>query len=218
MTQKATPSDAVMYDERKKLSELQSMILQKGDLERERILEEARAEAEKWTSEQTARLNAMVGTIEADAARRSGEMTSRQLIEAESARDKDRLRLQNELIQRALVLFQDALTAFDKRPDYGAILAGLAAEACARLAKGQKVKLRLRAEDVLHGEAVADALKRRFSLDVSFDATPAPIVGGVFLCSEDSRSNEEKWRVVADWKSKADEMADALAKAVLAEL
>jgi V/A-type H+-transporting ATPase subunit E len=214
MTQETAQSGAVVYDERKKLSELQSMILQKGDLERQRILEEARAEAEKWTREQTARLNAMVTSIEADATRRSGEMTSRQLTEAELARDKDRLRLQNELIQRALVLFQGALAAFDKRPDYDAILVGVAAEACARLPKGQKVKIRLRGEDVFHGEPVAKALGRRFpDLDIAFDATPAPITGGVSLYSE-----EEKWRVVADWKSKVDEMADVLAKAVLAEL
>jgi V/A-type H+-transporting ATPase subunit E len=218
MTQKKTPSDAVVYDERKKLSELQSVILQKGNLERERILEEARAEAEKWTDEQTARLDAMVNIIKADAAKRSAEMTSRQLIEAESARDKGRLRLENELVQRALALFQDALIAFDKRPDYDAILTGAAAEACRRLPEGQKegqkVEIRLRREDTFHGEAVTDALRQRFpNLDIAFDETPAPIIGGVLL-----HSREEKWRVVADWKSKVDEMADMLAKAVLAEL
>ncbi|MDR1375954.1 MAG: hypothetical protein LBJ22_00470 [Synergistaceae bacterium] len=214
MTEETAQSGAVVYDEKKKLSELQSMILQKGDLECQRILEAARAEAEKWTKEQTARLNSMVAVIEADTTRRSGEMTSRQLTDAESARDKDRLHLQNELIQRALALFQDALTAFDKRADYDAILVGVAAEPCARLPKGQKVKIQLRGEDVLHGETVAKALGRRFpDLDVAFDATPAPIAGGVFLHSE-----EEKWRVSADWKSKVDEMADVLAKAVLAEL
>ncbi|MDR1977180.1 MAG: hypothetical protein LBQ42_00430 [Synergistaceae bacterium] len=228
MTQKATQSSgsAVVHDERKKLSELRSMILNKGDMERERILEAARAEAEKWTREQTEHLDAMVSTIKADAAKRAREMTSRQLIEAESARDKDRLRLQNDLIQRALALFQNALVAFDKRPDYEAILAGVAAEAFERFPEGwnkgrneernegRKVKMRLRAEDALHGEAVAAVLRSRFpDVDVAFDATPAPITGGVVLYSED-----EKWRVVADWKSKVDEMADVLAKAVLAEL
>ncbi|MDR2180425.1 MAG: hypothetical protein LBP21_08960 [Synergistaceae bacterium] len=221
MTQKETPSDDGACEERKKLSELQSMILRKGDSERNRILEDARVEAEKWTSEQTARLDSMVNSMEADAAKRSAEMTARQLTDADSARDKDRLRLQNELIQRALALFQDTLIAFDKRPDYGAILTGAAAEVCRQLPtrqdgqkERQKVEICLRKEDARHGEAVASALRQNFpNLDIVFDATPAPIVGGVFL-----HSKEEKWRVVADWKSKVDEMADALAKAVLAEL
>jgi V/A-type H+-transporting ATPase subunit E len=227
MTEKETKAGAmtresagvVVYDEKKKLSELQSLILQKGDSERERILEEARAEAKQWTSEQMKHLDAMVAGIKADAAKRSHDMTSRQLIEAETARDKDRLRLQNELIQRALTMLQDEMVAFDTRPDYDAILTGAAAEVCARLFQGQenvrrKLKMRLRAKDVLHGEAVAKALSARFpGFDIVFDSTPAPIIGGVFLFSE-----EEKWRVVADWKTKVEEMADAVAKAVLAEL
>lgn len=204
----------VVYDEKKKLTDLQSMILQKADQEREQILEEARTEVADWTSEQAKYLEAMVVSIKADAAKRSHEMGARQLVEAESARDKERLRLQNELVQRALLLFQNALVAFRDRPDYDAILTGVAAEACERLDKGQKVRMRLRAEDVSYGEAVARALKLRFpEMDIVFDPEPAPITGGVFLFSE-----EEKWRVVADWKSKVEEMADAVAKAVLAEL
>ncbi|MDR1379492.1 MAG: hypothetical protein LBJ36_10640 [Synergistaceae bacterium] len=206
--------DTAVYDAKKKLSELQAMVLRKGDQERERILQEARQEAEKWTIERMKHLSDMVASIKADATKRSYEMTSRQLIEAESARDRDRLRLQNELIQKALVLLQEALMAFDKRPDYDAILTGVATEVCERLPKGQKVKIRLRAEDALRGESVVSALRARFpDIDVTFDTEPALIIGGVLLHSE-----EEKWRVVADWKTKAEEMADAVAKAVIAEL
>ncbi len=204
----------VVYDEKKKLAELQSMVLHKGTEERTRILEEARAEADKWIAEQTKQLNAMVASIKSDAIKRSNEMTTRHLIEAETSRDKDRLRLQNELVHKALALFQDALVEFSKRSDYDAILTGVAAEVCGRLPKGQKVKIRLRAEDLPYGETVADALGACFpEIDVSFDATPAPILGGVLLYSE-----EEMWRVVADWKSKVEEMADVVAKVVLAEL
>ena len=205
---------AVEHDERKKLSELQSMILRKGNLERGRILEKARAEAARWTEEHNQQLENMVAAIKADAEKRSVDMTSRQIIEAETTRDKNRLRLQNELVQTALTMLQDAFAAFDKRPDYDAILTGVAAEACERFPKGQNVKMRLRAEDASHGEAIARALKLRFpELDISFDATPAPVTGGVFLYSE-----EGKWRVVADWKTKVEDMADSVAKAVLAEL
>jgi V/A-type H+-transporting ATPase subunit E len=190
------------------------MILSKGDEESERILSQAKAEAVRWAEEQTGHLNAMIAAIRADATKRSGEITTRQLNEAESSRDKSRLRLQNELVSKALILLQEALIGFSNRPDYDAILTGVASEACERLPGGQKVKIRLRAEDASHGEPVVKALSLRFpELDVSFDSEPAPITGGVFLYSD-----EEKWRVVADWKSKVEEMADSVAKAVLAEL
>jgi len=204
----------VEHDGRKKLAELKSIILNKGDVERERILSEARVEAEKWTEEQAKQLDTMITVIKADATKRSYEVASRQLVEAETMRDKNRLRMQNELVNKALILLQNALVNFANRPDYDAILTGVAAEVCERFPKGQKVKMRLRAEDASHGKDVANALSLRFTgLDISFDSTPALILGGVFLYSE-----EEKWRVVADWKTKVEEMADSVAKTVLAEL
>ena len=210
----AQDKGVAVYDDKKKLSELQSMILSKGDEDRERVLSEARAEAEKWTEEHTRQLDAMIAAIRADATKRSNEITSRQLTEAETTRDKNRLRLQNELVNKALALLQDALVNFSNRPDYDAILTGVAVEACERLPKGQKIMIRLRAEDAPHGEPVVRALSLRFpELDISFDPTPAAITGGVFLYSE-----EGKWQVVADWKAKVEEMADSVAKAVLAEL
>ena len=213
----AQDANIVAYDNERTLSQLLSIILNKGNSERERILSEAKEEAEKWATEQAGQLDTMIADIRADAAKRVAEMTSREIIEAETARDKNRLRLQNDLVEKALLLLQNALTDFSKRPDYGAILTGMAAEICERLTqntKGQKVGIRLSAEDVSHGESVAGALSLRFpDLDVSFDPAPASIAGGVFLYSE-----EGKWRVVADWKSKVEEMADGVAKAVLAEL
>ena len=202
------------YDNERTLSQLKSIIMSKGESERGRILSEARAEAEKWTTEQSGQLEAMIADIGADAAKRVAEITSREMIEAETARDKNRLRLQNDLVDKALLLLQNALTDFSKRPDYGTILTGMADEICEQFPKGQKVGIRLRAEDASHGESVAGALSLRFpDLDVYFDPAPASIAGGVFLYSE-----EGKWRVVADWKSKVEEMADGVAKAVLAEL
>jgi vacuolar-type H+-ATPase subunit E/Vma4 len=205
----------VVYDEKKKLSELQAMILRKGDVEREHILEAARVESQKWLDEQTKQLDAMVAVIRSDAMKRSQEVTSRQLIEAETARDKDRLRLQNELVQKALVMFQDTLISFAERPDYAAILTGLAAKVCEELPEGERqVKMRLRAEDAPHGDFIVNTLKRRFpKFDFAFDAAPAPILGGVLFYSE-----EGKWRVAADWKSIVEDMAGAVAKAVLAVL
>ena len=74
--------------------------------------------------------------------------------------------------------------------------------------------LRLRAEDAPLGERIARALRVCFpKLDLYFDGTPEPILGGVVLLSE-----EDKWRVSADWRSKIAEMTDSVAEAVLAEL
>lgn len=197
-----------------KLSELRDMILQKGEEERERILEEARQKAETWLEEQTARLDATVAGIESEAARRAQEVTTRQMIEAGSARDRDALRLQSELIREALARLRDELTAFSDRPDYGKILMGMAVEACAEFPKSRGVKLRLRAEDASYGPELADALKARFpELDLVFDPEAAPISGGVFFVSA-----RENWRVTADWKSLVEEATDTVAKAVLAEL
>ena len=109
-------------------------------------------------------------------------------IEAEAGRDRDRLRLQNELVLDALAQFQEALVAFSERPDYDAILTGVAAEVLERLrlAKGKKVKMRFRAEDAAYGPAVAKALVHRFpDIDVVFDDTPEPMLGGVLLFSEE---------------------------------
>jgi len=64
------------------------------------------------------------------------------------------------------------------------------------------------------GEGIARALRARFpKLDVRFDDTPEPILGGVVLFSED-----EGWRISADWRAKIEEMTDSVAEAVLAEL
>jgi V/A-type H+-transporting ATPase subunit E len=198
----------------RKLAELQAMILRRADQERERILQEATAEADKWFETHSAQLDAAVRSIKSDAEKRAREITARQMIDAESTRDRDRLRLQNELILKALERFRNALAAFSERPDCEAILTGMAIEACAGAPREGKVKIRLCAKDASHGPAVAATTGVFFpDLGIVFDPTPAAILGGVFLYSE-----EGKWQVKADWKSKAEEMADVVARAVLAEL
>ena len=200
-------------DERKKLNELRATILSKGADECERILKEARDGADRWLAVQTAQLDAEVRDIRADAAKRAQDISARQLVESGSHRDQERLRLQSGLVQEALTSLQNALTALSARADYDAILTGVAAEACERL-DGGRVALRLRAEDAPLGEGIARALRVRFpKLDLYFDGTPEPILGGVVLLSE-----AEKWRVSADWRSKIAEMTDSVAEAVLAEL
>lgn len=205
---------AVIYDEKKKLSELQMIILNKASEEQAQILEEARLERDRWVAEQTAQLDAMCENIKNDAAKRAQEITTRHLLEAEGDRDKNRLRLQSSLVFKALTLLHDSMLAFSKRADYEAILAGWALEVCARFPNARKLRMRLRAEDALYGESIVEFLKKRLpELDIAFDNTPAEVLGGVVIFSE-----EEKWRVVADWKTKIEEITDTVAKAVLAEL
>lgn len=200
-------------DERKKLNELRASILSKGADERERILKEARDGADRWLAGQMAQLDAEVRDIRSDAAKRAQDISARQLVEAGALRDRERLRLQSDLVQEALTSLQNALVALSARADYDAILTGVAAEVCERLDEG-RVALRLRAEDAPLGEGIARALRVRFPrLDLYFDGTPEPILGGVVLLSE-----EEKWRVSADWRTKIAEMTDSVAEAVLAEL
>ena len=200
-------------DERKKLDGLRASILSRGAEERERILKEAEARAERWLANHTAQLDATVRSIREDAVKRAQDISDRQLVEAGSSRDRERLRLRSSLVQEALASLEKALVGLSARDDYGAILTGVAAEVCERLHSG-RVGLRLRAEDAPLGEGTAEALSARFpGLDIYFDAAPEPILGGVVLLSED-----EGWRISADWRAKIEEMTDSVAEAVLAEL
>ena len=200
-------------DERKKLDGLRASILSRGAEERERILKEAEACAERWLADHTAQLDATVRSIRDDAVKQAQDISDRRLVEAGTSRDRERLRLRSGLVQEALASLQKALVGLSARDDYGAILTGVAAEVCERLHSG-RVGLRLRAEDAPLGEGTAEALSARFpGLDIYFDAAPEPILGGVVLLSED-----EGWRISADWRAKIEEMADSVAEAVLAEL
>ena len=200
-------------DERKKLDGLRASILSRGEEERERILKEAEARAERWLADHTAQLDATVRSIRDDAVKQAQDISDRRLVEAGTSRDRERLRLRSGLVQEALASLQKALVGLSARDDYGAILTGVAAEVCEHLHSG-RVGLRLRAEDAPLGEGTAEALRARFpGLDIYFDAVPEPILGGVVLLSED-----EGWRISADWRAKIEEMADSVAEAVLAEL
>ncbi|MDR1741612.1 MAG: V-type ATP synthase subunit E [Synergistaceae bacterium] len=214
----ASPAASVDGDDKKKLTELRAIILQKGAAVHDDIINSARVESSNWLADQRRKLEEMLGSIHSDAEKRASEITIRRVRDANRAKDGDRLRLQHELIQSAMAMFQDALADLDKRPDYADILAGMAVDICkyigSRARGGGTIKLALRAADASRGPAVVDALKLRFpKLNVAFDPAPAPIMGGVVLSSD-----EGKWRVVADWNSQVEEMADTIAKQVLAAL
>ncbi|GAB1428658.1 hypothetical protein MASR2M17_20880 [Aminivibrio sp.] len=112
-----------------KLASLKNLLFKKADDEREALLDSARREAAEWLSEQNESLDRMVDQIHGDAVKRSEEISKRQISGAEMARTKERLRLQNSLLDEAVNMLQKELTDLRKKEEYPDILAGLAIEA-----------------------------------------------------------------------------------------
>ncbi len=169
-----------------KLASLKNLLLKKADDEREALLESARSEAASWLAEQNAALDRMVEQIHAEAVKRAEEISKRQISGAEMARTKERLRLQNSLLDEAVGMLQKELTALRIHPSYPAVLAGLALEAAENLPAGTEVRIQLASEDEALGEPLAARLReKRPDLSVSFDPDAAPILGGVWLSAPD---------------------------------
>ncbi|MGI6783159.1 MAG: V-type ATP synthase subunit E [Aminivibrio sp.] len=197
-----------------KLASLKNLLLKKADDEQEAILESARQEAAAWLEEQNAALDRMVEQIHAEAVKRAEEISKRQIAGAETTRTKERLRLQNVLLDEAVELLQKELVALRGGPEYFPVLAGLALEGASRLPAGSEVKLQLAREDAQLGEALTARLKDfRPDLTFTFNAEAAPILGGVWLSASDG-----SWRAPADWREVISGMKDALAERVLAIL
>ena len=128
----------------------------------------------------------MVEQIHGGAVKRAEEISKRQISGAETARTKERLRLQNILLDEAVEMLQKELIALRNSPEYLQILAGLALEAAARVPAGTMVKIQLAQEDGAHGETLAARLADfRPDLAFSFDTEAAPILGGVWLSARD---------------------------------
>jgi vacuolar-type H+-ATPase subunit E/Vma4 len=194
-----------------KLASLKNLLLRKADDEREVILESARKEAASWLEEQKSALDRMVEQIHAEAVKRAEEISKRQISGAEMNRTKDRLRLQNSLLDEAISMLQKELAAIREKPSYSSVLTGLALEASEKLPSGTAVKIQLAQEDESLGEDLAARLAgMRPELVVSFDHDPAPILGGVWLSAQDG-----SWRAPADWREIISEVKDPLAERIL---
>lgn len=197
-----------------KLASLRNLLLNKADDEREAVLESARQEAAAWLEEQNIALDRMVEQIHSEAVRRAEEISRRQISGAETARTKERLRLQNILLDEAVDMLQRELIQVRNTAAYLPILAGLALEGASRLPAGSEVKIQLAQEDRSLGEPLAARLKDfRPDLTFTFDTEAAPILGGVWLSAPDG-----SWRVPADWREVISGMKDSLAERVLSIL
>ncbi|HPF84308.1 MAG TPA: V-type ATP synthase subunit E family protein, partial [Aminivibrio sp.] len=142
-----------------KLASLKGLLLKKADDEREALLESARRESSAWLEEQNAALDRMVEQIHTEAVKRAEEISKRQISGAEMARTKERLRLQNSLLDEAVTMLQKELTALRIHPSYPGVLAGLAFEAAEKLPAGTEVRIQLASEDEALGETLAARLR-----------------------------------------------------------
>ena len=194
-----------------KLTSLKNLLFKKADDEREALLDSARREAADWLSEQNESLDRMVDQIHGDAVKRSEEISKRQISGAEMTRTKDRLRLQNSLLDEAITLLQKELTDLRSSGKYPDILAGLALEAAEKLPQGSAVNLQLSHEDSAMGEAIAGRIReKRPDLTVTFLTDAVPILGGVWLSAPDG-----SWRAPADWREVISGVKDTLAERIL---
>lgn len=194
-----------------KMAVLRDMILDSASRDKQKIISDARAEAEEWLLKETEKLEREKNLIIQDARKRAGEIRRRQIMSAERDKAADALRLQNRMLTEALGRFQDKLIHLRDREDYASILAGMCAEAAASLAGAQKLRLRLAVVDAHLAEDVIGKIKiSNPGLEIVFDPEPAPISGGCWIMTEDG-----KRLINSDWQNITQEMADTLAERLL---
>lgn len=194
-----------------KLSTLKELLLDQAEAQRHRILQEAREELQGWLREQEDRLAKEEEMILDDARRRAEEVRLRQVINAEREDSLETLRYQNRLISEALAMLREELVKLRERDDYPMILAGLAMEGIESAGMEGAYLIRLSANDSSLGDQVAWLVKTNMpDARVSFDPEPAPILGGLWLASQDGRRE-----VRLDWQARAQELSEKLAERLL---
>jgi len=194
-----------------KLGALRDLILDKAEAEAMRITQKAQREADEWLSQELVKIDQEADLIINDARRRAEEIRRRELLAAEREVSREKLRLQNRLITQAKAVFLDELVALRSREDHWMILLGLLLEAQEALVDLEKGSLRLAAIDSPLGERIVSRSKElRPQIDMRFDSTPAPILGGLWLI--DDRGNRQ---VNSDWQTKVVEMSDTLTERLM---
>lgn len=195
-----------------KLGALRDLILDKAEAEAMRITQKAQQEADEWLSQELVKIDQEADLIINDARSRAEEIRRRELLAAEREVSREKLRLQNRLITQAKAVFLDELVALRSREDHWMILLGLLLEAQEVLVDLKKGSLRLAAIDFPLGERIVSRSKElRPQIDMRFDSTPAPILGGLWLI--DDTGNRQ---VNSDWQTKVVEMSDTLTERLMA--
>lgn len=197
-----------------KISALQNIIIDRADGQRSVLLANARKEAEEWVQKETDKLERSAKLIEQEAKSRSEDIRRRQILAADREKSMEALRLQNRLLSQIQGRFQDGLVKLRERPDYPEILAGLAIQAARQLKGGEPLHLRMATQDSALAERVIQAVETRApKIRIIFDPTPAPILGGCWVLTDD-----QKRQVNMDWQSQTQETSDLLADRLLAVL
>lgn len=195
-----------------KLGALRDLILDKAEAEAMRITQKAQQEADEWLSQELVKIDQEADLIINDARRRAEEIRRRELLAAEREISREKLRLQNRLITQAKAVFLDELVALRSREDHWMVLLGLLLESQEALVDLKKGSLRLAAIDSPLGERIVSRSKElRPQIDMRFDSTPAPILGGLWLI--DDTGNRQ---VNSDWQTKVVEMSDTLTERLMA--
>lgn len=195
-----------------KLGALRDLILDKAEAEAMRITQKAQQEADEWLSQELVKIDQEADLIINDARRRAEEIRRRELLAAEREISREKLRLQNRLITQAKAVFLDELVALRSREDHWMVLLGLLLEAQEAIVDLKKGSLRLAAIDFPLGERIVSRSKElRPQIDMRFDSTPAPILGGLWLI--DDTGNRQ---VNSDWQTKVVEMSDTLTERLMA--
>jgi len=195
-----------------KLGALRDLILDKAEAEAMRITQKAQQEADEWLSQELVKIDQETDLIINDARSRAEEIRRRELLAAEREVSREKLRLQNRLITQAKAVFLDELVALRSREDHWMILLGLLLEAQEVLVDLKKGSLRLAAIDFPLGERIVSRSKElRPQIDMRFDSTPAPILGGLWLI--DDMGNRQ---VNSDWQTKVVEMSNTLTERLMA--
>ncbi|WP_213698873.1 ATPase [Acetomicrobium sp.] len=194
-----------------KLGALRDLILDKAEAEAMRITQKAQQEADEWLSQELVKIDQEADLIINDARRRAEEIRRREVLAAEREVSREKLRLQNRLITQTKAVFLDGLVALRSREDHWMILLGLLLEAQEALVDLEKGSLRLAAIDSPLGERIVSRSKElRPQIDMRFDSTPAPILGGLWLI--DDTGNRQ---VNSDWQTKVVEMSDTLTERLM---
>ncbi|QTX31719.1 ATPase [Aminithiophilus ramosus] len=195
-----------------KVGALRDLLLDRADSQKEALVHSAEAEAEAWKKAEEARLEQQVALIVDEAQARAQDIRRRQLAAMERERSLERIRLQNLLLDEGVRRLEEALVALSSRPDFDDILFGLALEAISSLPGADSLVLRPGPKEKPHVAGLMRRLSEALP-SIRFEASPeaAPILGGLWIETSDGRR-----RVPADWHSKAGELRERLAEALLA--
>lgn len=194
-----------------KIANLRDIILDHADSEKKAAITQGRRDADDWLTSESEKLQRETNLILQDARKRAEDIRRRQIISAEREKATETLRLQNRILSDAMGRLQDKLVHLRDRADYTDILTGMCVDAIESLGAKEPLKIRFSASDLaLAGDVMKKVAETYPDALISFNADPAPILGGCWVTTADGRR-----QVNMDWQNITQEMADSLAERLL---